>query len=151
MIIDSIKGFERYIKLHPSFEKAFAFMRKKGFMELEEGRYEIDGSKMWCTVWKGEGNGMEIPKLEVHDTYIDIHVLMEGEETIGIRDRGRCNDENISYDNEKDIAYLEEQPETFISLSQGYLAVIYPHDAHSPLIGSGTIKKAVFKIAYQPE
>lgn len=146
MIIDSVKGFERYLKLHPLFEKAFRFMRQNGFEELEPGEYEIEGRELYCSIWEGEGKGMEIPKLEIHDSYIDIHVLIKGDETIGIRDRGRCAADKISYDNEKDIAFLEEEPDLFISLIPSYFAILYPHDAHAPLIGNGIIKKAVFKI-----
>jgi YhcH/YjgK/YiaL family protein len=146
MIIDSVKGFERYTRLHPLFEKVFEFMRKQGFEELAPGRYEIEGNNLYCNVWEGDGKGMELPRPEVHDSYIDIQVLIEGNETIGHRDRGRCNDENISYDDMKDIAFMKEDPEVFVSLAPGYFAILYPHDAHSPLIGSGKIKKAIFKV-----
>ena len=54
--------------------------------------------------------------------------------------------DNISYDEINDIAFLEESPENFISLGEDNIAVIFPHDAHAPLIGEGFIKKAVIKI-----
>ena len=146
MILDSLRGFERYLNLHSKFEKVFSYIIKHNLHEMEPGEYPVVGKDIYFTIWEGEGKGIEIPKLEVHDTYIDIHILLEGSETIGIRDRSRCDGENISYDPEKDIAFLEDMPENFISLAPDNLAVIFPHDAHAQLIGEGKIKKAVFKV-----
>lgn len=146
MIVDSLRGFERYIHLHSRFAKAYEFTIKTNLDELKEGDYPIMGKEIYCTIWEGEGKGLEIPKLEVHDSYIDIHILLSGNETIGIRDRSRCDGDNAHYDSEKDIAFLEEVPENFINLSPGNLAIIFPHDAHAPLIGEGKIRKAIIKI-----
>ncbi|MDD2583672.1 MAG: YhcH/YjgK/YiaL family protein [Bacteroidales bacterium] len=146
MILDSLKGFERYLNFHSRFAKAYEYMVKTDLDKLEKGEHPILGKEIYCTIWEGEGKGIEIPKLEVHDSYIDIHILLEGSETIGIRDRSKCNGENISYNHQKDIAFLEEIPENFISLSPGNIAVIFPHDAHAPLIGEGIIKKAIIKV-----
>lgn len=146
MIVDSLRGFERYLHFHPRFAKAYEFMIKTNLNDLEEGKYPIMGKEVYCVIWAGDGKGLEIPKLEVHDSYIDIHILLEGYETIGIRDRSRCDGDNVPYDKEKDIAFLEEPAENFINLSPGNLAVIFPHDAHAPLIGEGRIKKAIIKI-----
>ncbi len=160
MISDSLKGFERYIKLHPRFEAAYDFIRKTDFSTMETGEYTIlKGDKMipsvdgpvaqkeiYCTIWEGDGKGLEIPQLEVHDSYIDVHILIEGSETIGLRDRSKCSGEVAKYDGDKDIAFMEEEPENFINLAPGNFVILFPHDAHAPLIGEGKIKKAVIKI-----
>jgi len=146
MILDSLRGFERYLNLHSRFEKVYSYVIKNNLNELEPGEYAISGRDIYLTIWEGMGKGIEIPQLEVHDSYIDIHLLLEGSETIGIRDRSRCNGDNISYDQDKDISFLEELPENFVSLGPGNMAVIFPHDAHAPLIGEGKIKKAIFKV-----
>ncbi len=146
MILDSIKGFERYLSLHSKFEKMYTYMLKNDLHKMAPGEYSVVGKDIYFTIWEGEGKGLEIPQLEVHDSYIDIHILLEGSETIGIRDRSRCNGENIPYDEAKDIAFLDETPENFVNMGPDNLAIIFPHDAHAPLIGEGKIKKAVFKV-----
>ncbi|MEN6618235.1 MAG: YhcH/YjgK/YiaL family protein [Rikenellaceae bacterium] len=146
MILDSLKGFERYLNFHSRFEEAYTYILKNKLREMEPGEYPIVGRDIYCTIWDGEGKGFEIPELEIHDSYIDIHILLEGSETIGIRDRSRCHCDNILYDQEKDIAFLEEAPENFVNLGIDNIAVIFPHDAHAPLIGEGRIKKAVIKV-----
>jgi YhcH/YjgK/YiaL family protein len=146
MIVDSLKGFERYLNLHSRFAAAYEFLKKNPPESLEAGEYPIKGREVYCTIWEGEAKGLELPKLEVHDSYIDVHILIDGTETIGLRDRGRCMGDNTSYDRDKDIAFLEEEPESFITLGPGNIAIVFPYDAHAPLIGTGKIKKAVIKV-----
>ncbi len=148
MIVDSIKGFERYINFHPRFAKAYEFMIKTDLSKLAVGQHPIMGKEIYCIISENSVEGLEIPKLEVHDSYIDIHILLEGSETIGHRDRSRCNGDNIAYNQSEDIAFLDEAPENFINLEPMNIAVIFPYDAHAPLIGNGTIKKAVIKILF---
>jgi len=150
MIVDSLKGFERYLSLHDRFSHVYEFLKKSSLETLPAGEYPIKGREVYCTIWEGEAKGLDLPKLEVHDSYLDVHILLEGTETIGHKDRSRCNGDNIPYDNEKDIAFLEEDPESFVTLGPGNIAIIFPYDAHAPLIGTGKIKKAVIKILMQP-
>lgn len=148
MIIDSLKSFERYLKYHPGFDKVGDFLKKNDLYALAPGKYEIDGSNSWCTVWEGEGRGIEtLPRLEVHDTYIHIHILLEGGETVGYRDRALCTgDTNAKYDEAEDTAVLDDEPEVFVSLAPGTVLFCFPKDAHAPLIGEGRIRKAVVKV-----
>ncbi len=146
MIVDSLRGFERYLNIHPRFEKVYRYILKTDLHALLPGEYPIVGKEIYCKIWEGDVKGIEIPKLEVHDSYIDIHIILKGTETMGIRDRSRCMGDNVTYDETNDIAFLEESPENFISLGEDNIAVIFPHDAHAPLIGEGFIKKAVIKI-----
>ena len=149
MIIDSVKSFEKYKILVPGFDKVYDFLRGNKLQELEEGKHEIDGKNVYCTVYSGELKDLGEAPLEVHDSYIDIHVVIEGAETIGIKDRALCNDQglNVKYKEEEDLAYLnDDQPENYVSLGENNLAIIFPADAHAPLMGDGTIKKAVFKV-----
>lgn len=146
MIVDSIKGFERYLHFHPLFSKAYEYMLKTDFNNLLPGEYPVSGREIFCRVWEGEAKGLECPRLEVHDSYIDIHILISGTETIGLRDRSHCLGDNIPYDEREDIAFLEEEPASFVTLAPGCVAVAFPHDAHAPLIGVGKIKKAVIKV-----
>lgn len=149
MILDSVKSFEKYKTLVPGFDKVYEFIRKGNLLDLEEGKHEIDGNNVYCTIFNGPLKGYEEAPLEVHDSYIDIHVVLEGVETIGIKDRALCNEHgvNVKYKEENDVAFLgDDEPENFVSLGANNLAIIFPADAHAPLIGDGSIKKAVFKV-----
>ncbi|MDR3132548.1 MAG: YhcH/YjgK/YiaL family protein [Prevotellaceae bacterium] len=146
MIIDSLTGLERYFSLNRHFEKVFKFLRSQPLHELAEGRYAIDGDNAYLTVSVGEGRNAGDAKLEVHDSYIDIQMPLEGVETIGWRDRCYCEQLSGTYDEAKDIAFFDDPAETFFTLEPMTLAILFPHDAHAPLIGEGKIKKLVVKV-----
>ena len=146
MILDSLKSFEKYQTLQEGFDKVYQFLKKNDLYSMECGKYEIDGKKVYCTISEGELRDVEEAKLEIHDSYIDIHVLLDGSETIGIKDRSKCNGDNTKYQEADDIAFLEDEPENYVVLGIGNIAVIVPADAHAPLLGSGSYKKAVFKV-----
>lgn len=146
MIVDSLTGFERYGAMHPGFEKAFKYLRSRKLDELNEGRHDIDGDSVFALVSSGQGRDVEDAKLEVHDSYIDIQLLLSGSETMGWKDRSRCNTGSGAYDEAKDIAFYDDSPDVFFILEPMNLAIFYPHDAHAPMIGEGIIRKVVVKV-----
>lgn len=148
MILDSVKSFEKYKTLVPGFDKIYDFIRKNNLNELCEGRHEIDGNRIYCTIAAGELKGVEPENcpLEIHDSYIDIHILIDGSETIGFKDRCLCDDSAAKYDSDNDIAFLPDTPDNYVSLGTNNFIVVFPSDAHAPLIGEGPYKKAVFKV-----
>lgn len=146
MIVDSLESFEKYCDIEDGFQKVYSFIKSHKLTELEEGEYEIDGRRVYCTVWSGELKSPEEAKLEVHDSYIDIQLLLEGAETIGHKDRRKCNATDVEYDEVKDIAFFEEDPDNYIVLGPGNMAILFPADAHAPLLGSGRCRKIVFKV-----
>jgi YhcH/YjgK/YiaL family protein len=146
MIIDSLTGLERYFPLNRHFKKVFQFLRNQPLHELAEGRYTVDGDNAYLTVSIREGKNAADAKLEVHDSYIDIQMPLEGVETIGWRDRSHCEQLSGQYDEATDTAFFDDPAETFFTLEPMTIVILFPHDAHAPLIGNGTIKKIVVKV-----
>lgn len=146
MILDSLKSFEKYQTLQEGFDKVYQFIKKNNLNKLDVGEYEIDGKKAYCKIWQGELKGLEPETLEVHDSYIDIHVLLSGTETIGLKDRAKCSTDDTIYDEGNDITFLNENPENYVVMGVNNIAIIFPADAHAPLLGEGECKKAVFKV-----
>lgn len=147
MIIDSLKSFERYINLHKSFGKVYSFLRENDLHALTDGKYVIEENNIWCTVSSAAGKGLEeLAPLEVHDSFVDIHVILEGTETIGFRDRAKCDGTDTKYDDSTDTAILLEEPEAFVSYADDNFVICFPQDAHAPMMGNGNIRKAVFKV-----
>lgn len=147
MIIDSIRSFERYVHIHEHFSKVYEFITENDLHSLAPGKYEIDGNNAWVTISEQDAVGLDsVPELEVHDTYIDIHVPLEGTETIGWRDRSKCSGVDVEYNAENDYAMLKEEPEVYVSVDPDNFVICFPKDAHAPLMGTGVIRKAVFKV-----
>ena len=145
MIVDSLKSFEKYITLHKSFDKVYDFLQKTNLNALEEGNHIIEEGNIWCTITSyPEKELSELPALEVHDSFIDIHVVLSGVETMGFTDRAKCL--GVGYNEQKDVAYLKESPEVFVNYSESNFIICFPQDAHAPMLGGDAVKKAVIKV-----
>ncbi|MDR0420179.1 MAG: YhcH/YjgK/YiaL family protein [Prevotellaceae bacterium] len=146
MIIDSILGLERYRRMNEGFDKAFKFLRSDDMTKLETGRYDIDGDNVYAVISENDMKNIEDAKLEVHDSYIDIQMPVSASETFGWKDRALCNTDESKYDEEKDIAFLNDEPEVYCVVNPMQIVIFFPNDAHAPLIGNGKIKKIVIKV-----
>lgn len=149
MIYDSLQNFSTYLCLHPQFADALAFLNNHGeaLPDLSPGAYEINGSGAFASVSEYESRPESEGFLEYHRKFIDIQLLLQGRERIGIADRKNCRDRG--YETEKDLGRLEGAAD-FITLDRTNFAVFFPQDGHMPQISCAgqreKIKKIVFKI-----
>jgi YhcH/YjgK/YiaL family protein len=85
--------------------------------------------------------------LEGHRAFIDIQVVLAGEELIGFVPRGRCTEKSDDVAN--DFQELQGAAE-YLTLRPGCFAIYFPEDAHQPNVGtgsySGLIRKIVIKV-----
>lgn len=148
MVIDTLGNAAKYFLLHPSFEKAFAWIGSIDFATIEPGKYEIDGDALKGIISDAAGKNAEasVAKFECHNQYIDIQVCIRGVETIGWKPREKCVVENGGYNAEKDVQLYTEQPDMYFQLTDGQFVVFFPNDVHAPMIGEGNIKKIVVKV-----
>jgi len=149
IIVDKLQHAERYYDMHPAFEKAFAFLRGNDLAELPDGRYEIDGERLFCIMSKGPGRSRAEAKLEAHRKYIDIQYVIAGAEEMGFKPTAECKLIDTSYDADKDIEFFKDRPDSWTKVPPGSFVIFFPQDAHAPLAGSGEIHKAVLKIAVE--
>ena len=77
----------------------------------------------------------------------DIQFTIDGNEEIGWKPLADCALTSEPYDEAKDIMFFRDRPDSWLSLPAGRLAIFFPDDAHAPLAGRGTLKKAIVKIA----
>ena len=147
MIVDQISYADRYSALHKKFPVGFAFLEQRNLAELPEGRHHIDGDMVYAIVSRDEGRGKEESPLEAHRRYIDIQFVVDGDETIGWLPKSHCHRVSAPYDNDHDIEFFYDRPDTWLSISNGSFAIFFPDDAHAPLAGSGTVHKVVIKVA----
>jgi len=147
MILDHVDNWRHYAALHPGFEGAFAFLGRTDLAELSAGRHAIEGERLYALVIKEDGRGRDGAKLEIHRRYIDIQFTIAGADDIGWKPASQCTGEDQAYDAEKDIAFLKDRPQAWITTPPGTFAIFLPEDAHAPLGGTGAIHKVVVKVA----
>ena len=148
MILDSIKNAEIYYSLNPRFKAAFDFLAECNPKTIAPGRHEIIGDEVFVNVMEIDLKPRYEALLEVHDKYIDIQVIIGGstKEEFGWSERKDCKKAKGEFDTEKDVQFYTDEPQTFYTMREGQFSILYPEDAHAPMLGTGKIKKMIFKI-----
>ncbi len=146
MIIDVLNNCHKYIKLHRSFGPAFDFLQKEGLKGYKEGRYDIIRDDVYALVSNVSGFGKAKSSLEAHRKYIDIQVVLSGEDLIGHKPLAECKTEKTPYNSVKDCVFFKDKSNFWFKLSRGSFVIFFPEDAHAPLAGSSRVKKAVIKV-----
>jgi len=153
MIASDLQHIDRQIKLTPSFQKAFDFVRRRGISALPDGRTDIDGDRVFALVQRYETVPTDAPKFEHHRKYIDVQFIVSGEESIGWAPAGAMQ-VTEAYDSEKDICFgtAAAGKWTPVRLEAGQLMVLWPEDAHAPKGAAGApsqVMKIVVKVAVE--
>jgi biofilm protein TabA len=142
MIFDSLKNFTAYENLHPLFKDAGVFMSEPGFVTLPEGRHTIGAAGSYLVKSAYQTKDAAEGFIESHKKFIDIQVVLEGREKIGVCPLALCRE--ILYDPQKDFAKHEGSID-FLSLLPGYFIILFPQDGHMPGIRHGDARSPVIK------
>jgi YhcH/YjgK/YiaL family protein len=147
MILGTLKDSARYEALHPDFKEVFDYIKQHDLLHTELGRIELRGEDVFINnVDPTTVLSCDQP-LEAHEAYLDIHVLLKGQERIGWLPTGECRKPRGTFDHEKDFILYDDTPTSYVDLLPGQFTIVYPEDAHAPLIGQGEkIRKLIVKI-----
>ncbi|MGA2171420.1 MAG: YhcH/YjgK/YiaL family protein [Sedimentisphaerales bacterium] len=149
MILDRIENAHLYAGLNAGFAKAFEILTDKTLSQKQDGKYAVDGDKIYYTIQRYTTKPMSEGKLEAHCKYIDIQFLLTGVELLGYAPlKGLTIAEE--YNPQKDIAFFNAPKEiTKVKLEPGLFCILFPSDAHLPgcqLAGPTEVRKVVIKI-----
>ena len=126
MVVDYINNAFNYNTLHPSFKEGLEFALS--LKDKEVGRYEK--GEMFCMVQEGETSLIETGDFEAHIKYIDVQILLEGQEILEWEDIKNLS-VSIAYDEQKDAGFYNGTGET-ITVKPGMFYVMFPCDGHKP-------------------
>jgi len=152
MIITTLAHADEQVKWTPALQAAFSFLRSIDAANLQDGHIAIDGERVFAIVsrysTKVKDHWIE---MEGHRKYIDLQYLVQGEESIGWASAEQVTP-TIPYQSESDAwkGGLALELVTWVKLSAGQVAVLYPSDAHAPQYASETpapVWKIVVKAA----
>lgn len=147
MILDRVENLPLYLSLNPGFEKAWEFLSRDDLTSLAADRYEIDGERVFAIISDITARRREDAKLEAHERYIDIQVVLAGNEIIGWKSKALCGTPSRAYNPDRDVQFFPDDPEVWLAVPAGSFAVFFPEDPHMPGIGDGEIRKIVVKVA----
>lgn len=147
MIYDQLENAAIYYSLHPLFPKAFDALQQMDWNQLPCGRHNVDGDDIFINLAEYQTVLPDQGIWEAHQRYIDIQLIVDGEEQMGHTFNSSLQIQKI-YDPAKDVEFYSGTGQ-LITYTKSTFAVYYPHDAHKPgLISSapGTVRKAVAKV-----
>lgn len=141
MIFDKIENIRHYDIVS---DKIIEFLFNLN-ENTPNGRYEID-EKTYANIEEYNTKSHENCNFEAHKRYIDIQILLKGEERLDFRHTEGLTIKE-AYNDEKDIMFFEDK-ETIgtVKLTDGYFAMLFPHDAHRPQMNSSEVSKCVKKV-----
>ena len=148
MVIDKLSELNKYANLHPRFAKAIDYIVTNNLLIAETGTVLVDGEDIKAIIMEGNCMPKEesLAGFECHNTYIDIQIVLKGNETVGWRARTSCSSPMGEYSEEKDVLFYADAPTLFFELQAGMFSIYFPEDVHAPMIGEGPIKKVVMKV-----
>ncbi len=147
MIFSALSQSDRYATLHPLFARAFDYIRNTDLFALAPGRYPIIEEDLFVIVEHAQGKPKEHTRLEAHCKYIDIQLVLDGDEVMGWKPLADCLNPVSEHSLEKDIRFFDDAPASWVAVPPDHFCIFFPEDAHAPLVGSGKIRKVIFKVA----
>lgn len=149
MILDSIKNISRYDNLNIDFKSIVEFIKRVNNENLDNGRYDINGDKLFALVQSYETKDSNECKLESHKKYIDIQYILKGTEVMywSLIDNLKIS-EDLSKTSDV-IFYEEDEDVTKLIVNENSFALFFTHDAHKPGVkfnNKSNVRKIVFKI-----
>lgn len=156
MIIDSLENLSFYEGMHPRFPAAFAFLKELIASGAADGRHVMPNADVENAVFVNMGTGDVAPKAlatsESHEKYIDVQVVLSGEELMCVPAKGTPA-VTSPYNAEGDYALyapvaVEECYRLYVS--EGNFAIFFANELHAPSMGLGTeptrVRKAIIKV-----
>ena len=146
MIYSTLTESKHIESLHPKFKQLFDYVKEHDLLRQETGRITLDGDNLFINNVNPQMVSADEQVLEVHQRYLDVHIPLDKPETIGIKPLGICTDLKSEFNSEDDYALYSDKPTNYVTLQPGEFLIVYPHDAHAPIIGEGKIRKLIAKV-----
>lgn len=146
MIFCKHKDLDRYLGLSHNLDTAIRFLLEKDLQTLQMGKNAIDGDSVYIN--RFDYDTVLDPITEGHLRYIDIHVVLDGEEIVAVSDTTTLTE--IERKEDEDYIGFQGKFQSMNILRPGDVLICFPEDAHSPKRICGTtschVKKAVVKV-----
>ncbi len=134
------------VRLRLLIEKTLATIKREG----TTGKHVLDGDNAFFILAEEMTEPAALRRPEIHARYLDVQILLEGEELMGYYPRlmkARPDEDRLAT---QDLAFFNQiDGEQFLAMLPGDFVVFWPGDAHRPLCAVTepvTIRKVVIKV-----
>ena len=149
MIFDNVKNASLYYGAHPLMKQAFELALTLTDPSVPTGRHDGENG-VYVMKSTYETKVCEVVTYEAHKEYIDLQILVSGEERIL-----DCDLDALEITRPYEPDYLlgtakEGAGEQTLIFGAGDFAVFYPTDAHAPGLARGNSERVVKLVAKIP-
>jgi len=134
MLAGNVRDYEKFLPYIPEgLQKALRYLAETDFSRLADGKYEIDGDRVFARVSHYSTAPRAEKKPEAHNDYIDVQFLAQGSERIYYTPRS--GNYTVAEDRAREKDLLLYQPldeENSVVLGHGTFAVFAPFEIHRP-------------------
>lgn len=149
MILDQLSRIDHYMGLNKNLDRAIAMLKSGEMDTMTIGKHIIEENQLFYLVQSYETKDPSEAKLEGHKRYIDLQLMVSGEEAMDVADLADVT-LSVPYDSDADIQFFDGDYNRVV-VKEGAFVIFFPHDTHRPGIRVGEakrVRKVVFKIAY---
>ena len=146
MIYTKRKNLEPYLGQSESLDTAIRYLLSADLRQLVKGRNEIDGNEAFVNRFDYQTMTAEQAIWEGHIQYGDIHVLLSGQEMIGVTNVDMLT-ETVRKP-EEDFVGFEGEVKSWFPMTTEDILIVYPEDIHKVKVIQGEsclVEKACFK------
>ena len=141
MIKDKLENIERY-SINDIFEKF-----KNEVRQAKNPPIELE-LPLKCIPLEYETKDFDLTKFENHHENIDIHLIVKGNECIGLKNVSDLVPET-AYDENNDFQLFKGEPVEQVVLRAGEFLLLFPGEAHVTGGKAGKNSSAVEKLVYK--
>ena len=146
VIYTKLKNIERYLGQSESLDTAIRYLLSADLRQLTKGRNEVDGDQVFINRFDYQTMTPEEAIWEGHLQYGDIHVLLSGQEMIGVTNVDMLTETVRKV--EEDFVGFEGEVQSWFPMTTEDILIVYPEDIHKVKVihGESTlVEKACFK------
>lgn len=150
MIVANLKSPELalYAGLNKYFGEAFDIAKKACANIPQNGKYEVDGDACYYMIQSYDAKSPFDAQFESHRDYIDIQVVLDGEEIIRFESAEKLS-LSKEYTPDCELFAMNKDYDS-VRLCKGDMTIIFPGEPHAPgVFAEGTdghVRKLVVKI-----
>lgn len=148
MIVTELRKITEFSEI-PYAQDIIDFIAEFKKTDMKTGRYDIHGDELFAAVSEYDTEPEEDRKFENHRKYIDLQMLLSGNEELHWAPVDTLSMTEESYSKGGDIAFYDGESFGYTLLKDDICVILFENDAHKPNVlhkRREKVLKVVFKI-----
>ncbi len=145
MILGKLSEAKAYRGIHPRLDQVIDRLNDGFLSTVGPETMALEGDALYVTRFTYETLPLSETFFEVHKRYLDVHLMVQGEERVDLASPEGL----ILFEQRGDFYAYRGEAEQSLVLRPGSFLVVFPEDAHRIKIqvnGPETVSKVVFKV-----